>query len=325
MFHWFQKPKRPKRENVRFRRRVRRGNTVLPVEVVPSSRELKRKRIALSLRLVRLGAVVAAVAMLLSWGYGLWTRGVTENRQFAVGTCEFVTDGSLTFSRVQQALGLRADTCLLEVDLQDVREKLLAMPRIQRADVERRLPGGLLITISERRPVAWLTASRPARRGRDLLMDADGWIFESDSPTAWPGIPAIRFPDGVNVKAGTRAADYRILNALALVNAARDHKWKSPVKIERIHLDQPWMLMADFTNGLQVWFAAENLPARLSGLDYILTHCREKSADPRYAGLEPEFVNLTCDQHVPVRMRQPAETADSGAAAADSPPPAKRT
>lgn len=90
---------------------------------------------------------------------------------------EVLVVGRLETSRQQvvEALRMRRDAPILAVDIDAARERLLALPWVRAATVERLLPNTVLVRISERRPFAlW------QHRGNFALIDEAGVISDQN-------------------------------------------------------------------------------------------------------------------------------------------------
>ena len=83
------------------------------------------------------------------------------------------------------ALGIQAGVPLVEIDLDEAEEAIAADPRVVSAEVGRRWPTGLEISVVERFPVAWVDRGQ----GWEHLA-ADGVVLESGEPG--PVAPRIR-------------------------------------------------------------------------------------------------------------------------------------
>ena len=111
----------------------------------------------------------------LSQEFGLVVDRVTlEGRQRA------------TTRDIQQSFGVSRGEPILLVDLDAAKARLEAVPWVRSAVIERHLPDGLLVRLSEHRPVArWLT-----KAGANLVT-ADGTIIPSVRPKAFKHLPLV--------------------------------------------------------------------------------------------------------------------------------------
>jgi cell division protein FtsQ len=139
-------------------------------------------------------AILSAVAAILVGGaVTLWSLSGEATRQqltgalvtpFAEGSrvLGFTVDEILVTGRSEtprptllQALGTGFGDPILALDLRAARDRLLALPWVSAAEIERVLPNTLIIRLSERQPIAlW------QRRGQFTLIDRDGRALADD-------------------------------------------------------------------------------------------------------------------------------------------------
>jgi cell division protein FtsQ len=88
-----------------------------------------------------------------------------------------VTDGVLDRNWLARTLSVPADVTLMGLDLDKLREKVLADPQVSSAAVIRNFPDKLTVRISERSPVARMMAQSGAQAPAMLLVSRDGVAF----------------------------------------------------------------------------------------------------------------------------------------------------
>lgn len=121
------------------------------------------------------------------------------------------------------------------VDLDAVRNRLIAYPWVQDARVSRRLPDTLMIRIVERQPAAvWQS------NGRLILVDASGEALEAARPESLPDLPLV-IGDGANLQVASRAQ--LLANAPALRPMVRAMTWVG---------NRRWDLLFDTQERLQL-------------------------------------------------------------------------
>jgi cell division protein FtsQ len=93
--------------------------------------------------------------------------GLTINEVFVIGRHETPREHLL------KALGAERGSAILSLDIEAARERLLALPWIAEASVERLLPDMIVVRIAERKPLAlWQT------RGQFALISANGQVIQ---------------------------------------------------------------------------------------------------------------------------------------------------
>ncbi len=131
--------------------------------------------------------VLAGIAfiVLLSGLYAVAYGIVTQCSYFKARNIEIVGAGRLTEEEVLEQAGVYSGVNILSVNLPIARKRLLAHPDIKVADVERRLPNGLIIRVEEHQPLAVVDL------GRKFLMDMDGKIYKECQKSDTSGLPLI--------------------------------------------------------------------------------------------------------------------------------------
>lgn len=123
---------------------------------------------------------------------------------------------------LRHALAVDRGDPILLVDLPAARQAVEALPWVETARIERRLPGTLVVTLEERTPLAlW------QRQGAVSLIDADGVVLTNTGLDRFAHLPLVVGPDapthaptllasvaavpevGARVRAGTRVSERR--------------------------------------------------------------------------------------------------------------------
>ena len=132
----------------------------------------------LALDPARRAALLAEDALRASAGLGL-----------AVG--EVMVEGrrNTPLELVRAALGVERGDAILALDLAAARARLEALPWVETAHVERRLPGTLVVRLTERRPFAiW------QNEGQFAVVDRAGQVVATDRLDAYGELPLIVGP-----------------------------------------------------------------------------------------------------------------------------------
>lgn len=152
----------------------------------PLEAELEDEESAPRLRLSRrgivvLGALGAAVLGGLAWL--VFYSSVLDVRSVAV---QGATDDKLTAAQVRDAVGRLGDGPLARVDLDDVRHRVEAIPRVAKAEVWRGWPHTLQVKVAERKAVAAVKGED----GRFTQVDAAGVSFATEAAPP-DGVPVV--------------------------------------------------------------------------------------------------------------------------------------
>ncbi|MGW3075848.1 cell division protein FtsQ/DivIB [Kitasatospora sp. NPDC001132] len=152
----------------------------------PLEEELEEEESAPRLRLSRrgivvLGALGAAVSGVLAWL--VFFSSVLDVRDVAV---QGTSDGKLTADQVRATIGGLGDGPLARVDLDDVRHRVEAVPRVAGAEVWRGWPHTLRVKVVERKAVAAVKGDD----GQFTQVDAGGVSFATE-PAPPEGLPVV--------------------------------------------------------------------------------------------------------------------------------------
>lgn len=269
------------------------------------SRKGRRRRLIASLKV---GGLAASVA-LAGWGlYTLVHSWETDRAALAsavhsapVKEIALVTDGMLTKKWTTEVLALPKGTSLMALDLQALRDKLLAHGQVRVAVLTRSFPDTLAVTLHERTPVARIQASEGFGLTRQLLVAKDGVAYEGRDYDRQL-IDSLPWLDGVRlVKSG---AGYAPIAGMAEVSALL-----STAQLQAPHLYRSWLIvsLARLELADEILVKAQDVPQiifsrkrdfykQVAQLDYVI--------DASHLLPEPglQSVNLTLEGQVPVRL-----------------------
>ncbi|MER7754018.1 FtsQ-type POTRA domain-containing protein [Kitasatospora sp. NPDC097643] len=152
----------------------------------PLEDELEDEESAPRLRLSRRGIVVlgvlgAAVLGVLAWV--VFLSSVLDVRDVAV---QGTQDQKLTADQVRGAIGGLGDGPLARVDLDDVRRRVEAIPRVAKAEVWRGWPHTLQVKVVQRKAVAAVKGED----GQFTQVDANGVSFATEAAPP-QGVPVV--------------------------------------------------------------------------------------------------------------------------------------
>lgn len=172
----------------------------LPPSSKPPSapRRLRLPRWALQRRTLACGtAVVAAIgAGWLAWGeswpesafagIGGWVLGATADAGFIVEDVFVVGRQDTPRDDLTEAVGIVRGEPIFGLSLDEVRERILALPWVREASVERQLPHTVLVQITERRAIAlW------QNRGQFAVIDERGDVLGSGDVSPFAHLPVV--------------------------------------------------------------------------------------------------------------------------------------
>src|SRR5881409_3555466 len=218
-------------------RRRKRNQYLLDVKVQTEGRLRHRAR--------WLSAIVAAVAVVLLSGYGVYrlikysaAKMVHENPRFAIAQIVVEDDGALTPPQVAAFAGVAVGQNLLSLDLDRVRRNLEMLPVVWRVEVRRMLPQKLFIHVDERIAVARLRGPADA----ELLIDRSGFVMKpirlTDGTVVKPQtvgpLPVLTGVSMTDVQVGKQAQSEQIYRALELLDRLQQASAGSLMEVESV-------------------------------------------------------------------------------------------
>lgn len=176
-------------------------------DVVDSVALFERRRWSRRLRAWRpllVGGTLVATVCVLAWV--VLVSSWLGMRHLDVHGLHRAGSADITAADVIAAAHVAAGTPLARIDLGTVEARIEAIPAVAAATVHRSWPQALVVTVTERQPVAAVSS-----RGRWWLMDETGVLFGSSSSPA-PGRPVVDLGAGAGTE--TRRQVAAVLGAL---------------------------------------------------------------------------------------------------------------
>lgn len=218
-----------------------------------------------------------------------------NNEEFQTKNIELKTNGSLTRQEILDYLDIKPSQNTFTLKTSSLQEKLLERPDLKSAQIERKLPAGLSITIEERSPIAWIECSEtrlfPYEPDASLLIDAEGNLF-TYNPKHHPSAkekPVLHITPPANgqYQAGMKLDSLlseQILGFLSKLNAAQP-----PLPaLELLSLPNEWSFLARFANGMEITFGVTHHERQINDLQAILIYANSQQKHIQTANLLPE-------------------------------------
>lgn len=268
------------------------------------SRLRTRVRSQRQVKLVGILAAGAVAAGLAGWGIWYGARESIramffENPAYQIREITVQNSGDiLKPERVLADLRVQRGQNLLSVDLMELRRELELRPVVERAEVCRELPGQLVIRITERVPVANITAGANGPRyqidRRGVVMDLFAYQRNSEEISrrlaTLPNIVGANIQD---LKMGRVTPSAETFHALNLIQKLDRLELGAALEIDSIDVSRRGMLLVNTAEGALVKMTATDMDKQLRRLAFILSDGRQKS-------LKVATVDLTVGRDVPV-------------------------
>jgi cell division septal protein FtsQ len=302
--------------------RQRRRQHLLDVKVRARRAAAVRTRGALLV----VAGLISIVTLLAGLAFGA-KRAVNalffSNPDYAIKTIDVSTDGNLTREAVLRAAGISEGENIFAIDLPKVRAGLAALPEVEDSRVQRILPNKFMISIQERRPVAWVVPAESNIESFNFenafLVDERGILLKTKSLAAeFLGLPLIIGIDTSNCQAGQPLDQDEAKAALDLIRASNEIL-QGRFQIQTIDVSKRYCMTVTDKQHASVTFNIDGIESQLHRLALVLNYCDSNSR-------EPQTVNLMAERNVPVtfmqsNQSQPPDSATGATNSAGTPSP----
>jgi cell division protein FtsQ len=322
-------PAQPRNKRLSSRKQ-RKQQHLLDVKVRSRAANRQRNRRLLSW-LSALFLFCVAAGGIVYGGREALRRFFWQNPDYNLAEVNIHTDGSLTREQIVEATDIHEGKNVFAINLSAARKGLIALPQVERADIERILPNKISIDIAERKPVAWVTGKdddNPSADPGAFLIDREGILLRvKNQVPEYYHLPVICGLDVENYEEGGTVDLPEVRSALDLIRLTGDNPARYQVR--SIDVSKGYCLVVTDERHAKVTFPLDNLAAQLDRLALLY-------ANVDGSRREIQTVNLLVQRNVPVTFVPPADpdAADpadataqpspSPAAAQASPSPAKK-
>lgn len=271
-----------------------------------------------------LAKLACVLAVLVGIGWGVW-RGIQhafyQNPDFSLKVIDLNPNPVIDEVGLVETLGIDLTTSpsLFEIDVAEGTKKLLSLPAVTDARVERHLPGKLVVRIVPRQPKAWIRCEEDGlvecRKAGAMLVDHGGVAYpcpELQLETA-ATLPVIELPtlDGKPVTAGVKIEQDALAHCFRLMDAARAADPEAVHWIDTIRQANEWSLELVTRQGTCATFGLGDHARQMDSLRAALDHAGEK-------GYLIQTINLIPKYNIPITIR---EDSSAPRAIVVSPPP----
>jgi len=268
-------------------------------------------------------------AFFIALGVGAWLGGkealrrfLWENPDYFLHEINFATDGALTREQVLSVANISEGRNIFTVDLGKARAAIEKMPQVESTVVQRILPNRINITLTERRPIAWIAprgVDDPSSSDRSFLIDARSIVLRSRVLLPeYYHLPVISGFETENLVAGKRVSDLEMQAALELIRLNSD---STRFQAQNIDVSKGYCLVVTDQRHAKITFGLDNIDRQLTRL----YRCLDRAAADHK---ELQTVNLIVERNVPVTFFEPegdAPPADPIPAKPAKPAPAPKT
>jgi cell division protein FtsQ len=216
----------------------------------PADRRIAERRKAILAARVRrrrrvLGWALAAIAL------GVGVAYLIRTPLFGLTAVRVEGTQAVAHAEILQASQVRIGEPYLGLDLAAIRARVAALPRVASVRVTRDYPSSLRITVTERQPVAAVSAASVFGGSMYWLVAADGTVLDAAAsrPPDLPYVASVPLPDGVGP--GTRLPPgNELANALTALGGMAPQLKRQVVGVDARTLDSLEFTLKDGTRVL---------------------------------------------------------------------------
>jgi cell division septal protein FtsQ len=229
------------------------------------------------------------------------------NSDYSLKTIEVNSDGNLSRDTILRAANIAEGQNIFSIDLPRVQEKLATLPQVEESRIQRILPGKIVISIQERRPVAWVvppdTNTGSFNFEDAYLVDRRGILLKTKSlAPEYLGLPLIIGVGTSNCQAGQPLEQDEVKAALDLIRCSSEIL-QARFQIQSIDVSKQYCLQVTDKQRASVTFGVDEIEWQLHRLETVLNYCDKNNR-------ELQTVNLMAQRNVPVTfVPQPQPTA----------------
>jgi cell division protein FtsQ len=237
------------------------------------------------------------------------------NSDYALKTIEVTSDGNLTREAILRAANVAEGKNIFSISLPKVRDELGALPQVEESRIQRILPNKLVISIQERRPVAWVVPPETNVGSFNFesayLVDRRGILLKTKSlAPEYLGLPLIIGVDTSNCQAGQPLEQDDVKAALDLIRASTEIL-QGRFQIQSIDVSKGYCLTVTDKQHASVTFSTDEIESQLHRLGTVLSYCDKNSR-------ELQTVNLMAQRNVPATFVQETQSGTPGDSTVES-------
>ena len=289
--------RQPRRVNRRLRSNLTRANLL---DVRMRTVTARRRRRAIIFRWLTNVFLVGAVGAGSFFGLqAALDKFFFKNPEYTLRRISFELDEILTRDEALAVTGLREGVNIFSVDFARVEAALREIPQVQDVRLARKLPDQIDVSITARRPIAWVAApgetGDPSASEKSLLVDAGGFLMRPRHiMPEYFHLPAIYGAKSDNVRDGEPLPGEDLRLAVRLIETVARHP-NSLLHIRAIDVSRGYCLEVVNDSNARILFGTGDFEEQLARLQQLLAHCNE-------TGRSLEKVNLMVKRNTPVNF-----------------------
>ena len=251
--------------------------------------------------------IVLVIAVCAGLYYGVRTglsRFFFDNPDYRLSTIEIRTDGTLQRDQILKAGGLQEGLNIFSVNLAQVHDRLQQLSQVDEVQVERKMPNEIDITITERKPIAWITSEKtvtdPFASDAAFLVDARGVLMkEKKLLPEYLALPLITGCSSEALVPGKTVDSLEAKAALELLRLTTTSFMQTRFQIREVDVSKGYCLLVTDKNHTRAMFGFDHLDVQMQRLEQFLVYSDDSQR-------QIETVNLLVARNIPVTFARPA-------------------
>jgi len=255
--------------------------------------------------------VVSKIVLVIVVGAGLYygvraglSRFFFDNPDYRLSTIAIRTDGTLQRDQILKAGGLQEGLNIFSVNLAQIHDRLQQLSQVDEVQVERKMPNEIDITITERKPIAWITSEKtvtdPFASDAAFLVDARGVLMkEKKLLPEYLALPLITGCSSEALVPGKIVDSLEAKAALELLRLTTTSFMQTRFQIREVDVSKGYCLLVTDKNHTRAMFGFDHLDVQMQRLEQFLVYSDDSQR-------QIETVNLLVARNIPVTFAQPA-------------------
>ncbi len=248
--------------------------------------------------------IAVFIGILAAVGYGVREAihyTFHQNPDFRLQAIQLNANDVIDETQLVEQLGIDLNSNIFDFDTDAMERKLLEIPAIQTATIERELPGTLVFHLATRQPQAWIACSEEGlmttRNIDQFLVDQNGYIYpcpEQQLEHA-ANLPIIQLKADPKhpIALGVTLKHPEFRRCAHLLNSFRTIFPNDIRIIETIYQTNLWSINLSTRTGTTAIFGLDDHNRQLEYFSQALSHAQNK-------GYEIETINLIPKQNIPI-------------------------
>ncbi|UCE17541.1 MAG: FtsQ-type POTRA domain-containing protein [Gemmatimonadota bacterium] len=253
-------------------------------------REPRHVLLALIKAFNRTTVVVTVLGFLALMGHHVYTWAL-QTPFFEIQEIRVRGHHIISEERALSLIGIEEDCNIFRCDVDAVERRVAQDPFVRKADVKRRLPSKLLLSIEERKPLAFLA---------DMIgmVDDEGVLLPPIAPEQWSDLPLLTGIGVEKIRFGEPLQSEPVAWAVSFLKAAAALNSNGALEITEIDLsDMAHPLLYAGDRSVPVRIGVTGSLSQLTSLPVVL-------ADLERKGIEAEYIDVRFSNQILVRPRR---------------------